>query len=198
MTCHRAGGCGCSGPRGLAEISCRARGHCADFGICDADRRPERFLQPAWRTNSNIHTAVPPQVHQCAHGPLVIMQPTQEAMAACLASYHLAQPASRGWCTSLHFTTSHSGSHWAACMPVWHNRAAAQRTHTDTCDNVENDAVVMHRRSASSRLEAALFDEGVLREHSLRLLAVDRPGHGESSPHPSRNLTTFAGIHSQP
>lgn len=53
--------------------------------------------------------------------------------------------------------------------------------------------VSAHDRSASSRLEAALFDEGVLREHSARVLAVDRPGHGESSPHPTRNLTTFAG-----
>jgi pimeloyl-ACP methyl ester carboxylesterase len=52
--------------------------------------------------------------------------------------------------------------------------------------------VLYLHRSASSRLEAALFDEGVLREHSARVLAVDRPGHGESSPHPTRNLTTFA------
>ena len=51
----------------------------------------------------------------------------------------------------------------------------------------------LHDRSASSRLEAGLFDEGVLREHSAHVLAVDRPGHGESSPHPTRNLTTFAG-----
>jgi pimeloyl-ACP methyl ester carboxylesterase len=65
---------------------------------------------------------------------------------------------------------------------------------TDPCDIAEDDAVVIHNRSASSRLEAALFDEGVLRDHSVRVLAVDRPGHGESSPHPTRNLTTFAGM----
>jgi len=41
-------------------------------------------------------------------------------------------------------------------------------------------------------LESAFFDHGVLKENSIRVLSIDRPGYGESSPHKGRNLTTFA------
>jgi pimeloyl-ACP methyl ester carboxylesterase len=66
----------------------------------------------------------------------------------------------------------------------------------DHDDSKDMTSCALCNRSASSRLEAAMFDEAVLRDHSVRVLAVDRPGHGESSPHPARNLTTFAGEHS--
>lgn len=48
-------------------------------------------------------------------------------------------------------------------------------------------------RTGSGRLEGLLLDPEVLRQHSIRVVAPDRPGYGESTPHPARNLTTFVG-----
>ena len=67
----------------------------------------------------------------------------------------------------------------------------APRRHTHETELMTYSSLAC--RSASSRLEAAFFDEGVLRQHSARVLSIDRPGYGEATPHKGRNLTTFAG-----
>lgn len=52
-------------------------------------------------------------------------------------------------------------------------------------------------RTSGSRLESAVLDPAVLQELSIRVISVDRPGNGQSSPHANRTFTSFADDVSQ-
>ena len=40
------------------------------------------------------------------------------------------------------------------------------------------------------------MDEAVFQELGIRLIAFDRPGYGQSEPHPRRSYASFAGTSS--
>ncbi|KAK9837318.1 hypothetical protein WJX81_005940 [Elliptochloris bilobata] len=53
--------------------------------------------------------------------------------------------------------------------------------------------IIVHNHGVlSSRLEAMMYDESVLRKLSIAVIGVDRPYYGQSDPHPLRSLTSFA------
>ena len=52
-------------------------------------------------------------------------------------------------------------------------------------------AVFYHHGLPGSRIEAAVFDEMTI-DPPARIIAVDRPGYGWSSPHPGRTLLDHA------
>jgi pimeloyl-ACP methyl ester carboxylesterase len=52
-------------------------------------------------------------------------------------------------------------------------------------------AIIVHHGLACSRLDGAYFHE-VGQELGIRIIGVDRPGMGLSSPHPNRRLLDFA------
>jgi pimeloyl-ACP methyl ester carboxylesterase len=50
-------------------------------------------------------------------------------------------------------------------------------------------------RPSSSRLESGLLSAAVLAEQSIRVVSVDRPGYGQSSPNRNVSIESFAGLH---
>ena len=49
------------------------------------------------------------------------------------------------------------------------------------------------RRPSSSRLQSGFLNAAVLAEQSIRVISVDRPGYGQSSPHRTSTVESFAG-----
>ena len=62
----------------------------------------------------------------------------------------------------------------------------------DTTSRNANSPLLVCRPSGS-RLESGLLNAAVLAEQSIRVISVDRPGYGQSSPNSIMSIASFAG-----